>query len=70
VLDVFGGNDWTVTMWGADERRKQILANPGSGQIMVPEATHFFENREDELVRIIVAFLDRVFRTPQRAAPR
>jgi len=61
VLDVFGGNDWTVTMWGADERRKQILANPGSGQIMVPEATHFFENREDELVRIIIAFLDKTF---------
>ena len=62
VLDVFGSNDWTVTMWGADERRKQILANPGSAQVMVPDAKHFFEDREDELVRIVAAFLDTVFK--------
>jgi pimeloyl-ACP methyl ester carboxylesterase len=64
VLDVFGSNDWTVTMWGADERRKQIMLNPGSGQIMVPEAKHFFEGREDELIGIVVSFLDRVFHPP------
>jgi alpha-beta hydrolase superfamily lysophospholipase len=61
VLDVFGSNDWTVTMWGADERKKQILANPRSAQIMVPDAKHFFEDREDELVRIVTAFLDTTF---------
>ena len=65
VLDVYGGNDWTVTMWGADERKKQILRNPGSGQIMVPDAKHFFEDREEELVGIIVNFLDRVFGSPK-----
>jgi hypothetical protein len=59
VLDVFGSNDWTVTMWGADERKKQILANPGSGQVMVPGAKHFFEGHEDELLKLIVGFLDR-----------
>jgi alpha/beta superfamily hydrolase len=48
-------------MWGADERRKQILANPGSAQVVVPGAKHFFEDREDELVRVVAAFLDRVF---------
>ena len=69
VLDVFGSNDWTVTMWGADERNKQILLNPGSGQIMVPNATHFFEDREDELVGIVVKFLDRVFRPPGGKTP-
>jgi pimeloyl-ACP methyl ester carboxylesterase len=61
VLDVFGSDDWTVTMWGADERRKQLEKNPGSGQVMVPQAKHFFEGREDELVRLVVAFLDRTF---------
>jgi pimeloyl-ACP methyl ester carboxylesterase len=59
VLDVFGSNDWTVTMWGAPEREKQILRNPGSAQVMVPNAKHFFEDREDELVKLIAAFLDR-----------
>ena len=57
VLDVFGSNDWTVTMWGADERKKQILANPGSAQVIVKDAKHFFEDREDELVNIITGFL-------------
>ena len=61
VLDVFGSRDWVVTMWGADERRKQIEKNPGSGQVIVQDAQHFFEDREDELVRIVVAFLDRAF---------
>jgi alpha/beta superfamily hydrolase len=29
---------------------------------MVQGAKHFFEDREEELVRIVVAFLDRSFR--------
>lgn len=62
VLDVFGSNDWTVTMWGAPEREKQIRAAPGSRQVMVPGAKHFFEGQEEELLRIVVAFLDGVFR--------
>ncbi len=62
VLDVSGSNDWTVTMWGADERRKQILANPGSAQVIVKDATHFFENREEELVKIISGFLDKTLK--------
>jgi alpha-beta hydrolase superfamily lysophospholipase len=62
TLDIYGGNDWTVTMWGAPEREKQLRDHPGSGQIMVPDAKHFFEGREDELVRTIGAFLDAAFR--------
>jgi len=57
VLDVFGSDDWTVTMWGAPEREKQIRLNAGSAQVIVPGARHFFENREDELLRIIDSFL-------------
>lgn len=59
VLDVFGSNDWTVTMWGAPEREKQILLNPGSAQVIVKDAKHFFEDREDELVKIVAGFLDK-----------
>jgi alpha-beta hydrolase superfamily lysophospholipase len=61
VLDVFGSDDFTITMWGADERRKQIVKNPASRQVMVKDAKHFFEGREDELVGIVVGFLDRAF---------
>jgi hypothetical protein len=71
VLDVFGSDDFTVTMWGADERRKQIEKNPASGQLMVKDAKHFFEGREDELVQIVVGFLDRSFKAgTASAAPR
>jgi alpha/beta superfamily hydrolase len=61
VLDVFGSKDWEVTQVGAYERRKQIMKIKGSDQIVVPEALHFFEGKEDELTKIIVTFLDQVF---------
>jgi alpha/beta superfamily hydrolase len=61
VLDVFGSKDWEITQVGAYERKKQIMKIKGSDQIVVPEALHFFEGREDELTRIVVGFLDKVF---------
>jgi alpha/beta superfamily hydrolase len=61
VLDVFGSKDWEVTQVGAYERRQQIMKIKGSDQIVVPEALHFFEGKEDELTRIVVTFLDQVF---------
>jgi len=33
----------------------------GSDQIIVPDALHFFEGREDDLTRTVVTFLDQVF---------
>ena len=62
VLDVYGSNDWTVTMWGAPERKEQIERIPGSAQIEVQGAKHFFEDKEEELLKILVSFLDRSFR--------
>lgn len=61
TLDIYGGDDWTGVTAGAPERAKQLAQHPGSGQIMVPGARHFFEGREDELVKIVVGFLDRTF---------
>ena len=63
TLDVYGSNDWTVTMWGAPEREAQLRKVPGSGQVMVKDAKHFFEGREDELVKIVAGFLDKSFAT-------
>ena len=72
VMDVFGGKDWEITQVGAYERKKQIDKVPGSEQVVVPNALHFFEGREDELVSIITGFLDRVFHqgNPGSAATR
>lgn len=61
VMDVFGAKDWEITQVGAYERKKQIDKVPGSKQVKVPDALHFFEGQEDELVHIVVDFLDRVF---------
>ena len=62
VLDVFGSHDWDVTRWGAEERRAQILKIAGSEQVVVPDAQHFFEGKEDALVKTIDAFLGKVLR--------
>ena len=59
VLDVFGERDWDVTRWGADERRAQLERVPGSAQVVVPKATHFFERQEEELIKVVKGFLDR-----------
>jgi hypothetical protein len=61
VLDVFGSTDWEITQVGAYERKRQIDKVPGSQQVIVPEALHFFEGKEDQLVKVIVSFLDPVF---------
>jgi pimeloyl-ACP methyl ester carboxylesterase len=60
VLDVFAGDDWSVTRFGGDERLAQIRRIPGSRQVVIPGTGHFFEGRREELVRHIVSFLDAV----------
>ena len=62
VLDVFGERDWDVTRWGAEERKSQIEKVPGSAQVVVPRATHFFERQEEDLINVVKAFLDRTLR--------
>ncbi len=68
VLDVFGSKDWEITQVGAYERKKQIDKVPGSEQVIVPDAQHFFEGREEELVKVLVGFLDSRFGTASSAA--
>ena len=70
VMDVYGGKDWEITQVGASERRKQIMKINGSRQVVVPEALHFFEGREDDLVKVVVEHLDEVFRTQPVPSPR
>ena len=61
VLDVFGTADWDVTRYGADERKAEIARIPGSQQVVLTGAEHFYEGRREELARVVVAFLDRVY---------
>lgn len=59
VLDIYAERDWDVIVVGADERRKQIERIPGSRQVMMRGAQHFYEDRREELTAVIVDFLDR-----------
>jgi pimeloyl-ACP methyl ester carboxylesterase len=70
VLDVFGSKDWDIARWGADERKAEIAKAQGSEQVIVPGAEHFFEGKEDVLVRVIDTFLGRVFDSRQRTGAR
>ncbi|MCU0869761.1 MAG: alpha/beta hydrolase family protein [Burkholderiales bacterium] len=63
VLDIYGSKDWEVTQVGSAERLRQISKVPGSKQVMVKGALHFFEQREDELADEITTFLDATFGT-------
>lgn len=58
VLDVYGEADWSVTVVGADERRRQIERIPGSRQVMIAGAQHFYEDRRKELAAAVIEFLD------------
>ena len=69
VLDVFASDDWSTNVYSAPERKAQLDKVPGSRQVMVPNAKHFFEDREEELVRIVVSFLDGIFSQPGRRKP-
>ena len=62
VLDVFGTLDWQVTRYGGEERRIQILKVPGSEQVVIQGAEHFFERQTDELTRVVASFLGRVMK--------
>jgi dienelactone hydrolase len=61
VLDVYAEHDWGVIVVGADERRKQIERVPGSRQVMIRGAQHFYEQHRDEVVSEIVRFLAQAF---------
>jgi pimeloyl-ACP methyl ester carboxylesterase len=58
VLDVYGEQDWSVTMFGAEERRAQIARVPGSRQVMLAGAPHFYDGQRELLARTVVEFLD------------
>ena len=66
VMDVYGTNDFTVTMWGGPERLKEIeKKNPLNKQVIVDKASHFFEGQEEELLKIVVGFLDGALESKQ-----
>ncbi|HSO07800.1 MAG TPA: DUF3530 family protein [Pelomicrobium sp.] len=59
VLDLYGEKDLENVLKFADQRAKAIKRIPGSGQVVIPGADHFFAGRESAMVDAVKAFLDR-----------
>jgi pimeloyl-ACP methyl ester carboxylesterase len=59
VLDLYGENDLPAVLQGANRRAASIKDLQRSQQIMAPQADHFFNNQQAELVRYVRDFLDK-----------
>jgi len=63
ILDVYGENDLPPSVDAAWRRRITLASAPqGSRQAMIPAADHFYAGREDELARVLDAWLGEVLR--------
>lgn len=62
VLDLYGENDFPGVLELAAKRAATIKTVRGSAQIRVAGADHFFQGMDNELVRNVKLFLDRVTR--------
>lgn len=59
VLDLYGERDMPAVLAGAKQRAASLQVK-GSRQIAAPDADHFFNNRDAELIRDVAGFLDGV----------
>jgi dienelactone hydrolase len=57
ILDLMGENDLPAVVRGAP-RRAATLGAPGSKQVVIAHADHFFTGHEDAMVEAVAGFLD------------
>lgn len=65
VLDLYGSNDLPAVLQGA-KRRADSFRVKGSEQVVVPQADHFFNHRDAELVGSVAAYLDKILSEPPK----
>lgn len=65
IFDVLGEFDLPAVRSEAPGRARAIASIPGSRQVVIAGADHFYNGRETELVESIVAFLDAQGMKPQ-----
>jgi pimeloyl-ACP methyl ester carboxylesterase len=61
ILDVYGENDLPPVLKAASRRAAAIGDVPGSKQVRIDAADHFYNSRENELASAIAAYLDERF---------
>lgn len=62
VLDLYGENDLPEVLAGVAARKKSLAGKPGSEQVMVANADHFYTGLDNELVKIVTDYLNATFR--------
>lgn len=62
VLDLYGERDFPQVLANAEKRAEVLKRFQGSAQIMAPGADHFFNGKEEEMVKNVRTFLDRALR--------
>jgi pimeloyl-ACP methyl ester carboxylesterase len=62
VLDLYGERDFPAVLASASGRAAVLARLPGSAQIEVAGADHFYNGREDEMLRWVRGFLDKALR--------
>ena len=60
VFDLYGENDLAHVTNTAHQRKRTIKGNLLSKQMMIPNANHFFNEREDKMVNAVKIFLDDI----------
>jgi pimeloyl-ACP methyl ester carboxylesterase len=58
VLDLYGENDYPAVLQHAAARRVSMERIPGSRQVVIAGADHFFAGREKELSQTVRAFIE------------
>jgi len=58
ILDVYGDRDLPPVLAHAEERRRTLERIPGSSQIVIAGADHFYTGRESELTDALVPFIE------------
>ncbi|MCU0841433.1 MAG: alpha/beta hydrolase family protein [Thiobacillaceae bacterium] len=58
ILDLYGDRDLPQVLTSADKRAAG-LRHPGSRQVMVPAANHFFDGQDQALLEQVRGFLDK-----------
>ncbi len=60
VLDLYGARDLPQVLASAARRYLSLAGNKESKQMLIPDADHFFANHENEMIKAVKNFLDRV----------
>lgn len=59
ILDLYGSEDLKSVMGSANDRAKASAANQYYLQNQVEKADHFFDGKEDELLEVVLKWLDK-----------